>query len=151
MAQRKLKIGLASSVTSDIALASIFLDNQLLEDTIAVLNTLSAPLIREYTFEATGIHELKVVMNNDKYEEGADLNLIISYVALSNEDGTYPAYTYLVNNQADNCGFLDPTYLITSILWTIGSTFTLTFDINNLTTWFDYRQQSIDSQQPPIQ
>jgi hypothetical protein len=148
MAQRKIKIALASSISNPSAEASIWFDNQVIQNNITISNSIENPLIIEHTFEAGSLHSLKIKMNNDYYENiNNDLNLIISYVMLSDEEENYAPYTYLVNSSDENCRAVDNLKLITNTLWAVTDIFELNFDVNNPTTWYDYYQYDVDNPQ----
>lgn len=150
MAQRTLKIALSSSSADPAALVSIRLDNQVIQNDLSISNNISSPYIFEHTFEANGSHQLKVTMINDFLDQTKDLNLNINYVALSNEDGTYPAYTYLATSTDVNYRTADYSNLLTDTIWEAGKSFDLTFDTSALVTWYDMYQYDIDNPQPSV-
>jgi hypothetical protein len=146
MATRNLKIALASSFSNPSAITNISLDNVLIQNSISINSTVTSPTIIEHTFEATGDHYLKITLENDYNDGTNDLNLIICYIALSNEDGSYTPYTYLIKNESININALDNT-LVTETLWGVGDPFEFNFNINSLITFYDYIQYNIDN--PP--
>lgn len=145
MAQRKLKIALSSSLANPAAIASVWLDNQLVQSNLAIPNNVDSPYIFEHTFEATGIHTLKFSMTNDFYDAATDLNLIVNYVALSEEDGSYQPYTYLAISPSTNNRTVDNTHLILGTIWRSGENLQISIDTANPVTWFDGYQYSIDN------
>jgi hypothetical protein len=150
MAQRKLKIALSSSLADPAALAAIWFDNQLIQNNLSIPNSVDSPLVIEHTFEATGIHTLKVAMINDFFDTNVDLNLIVNYVALSNENGEYPAYTYLITDSNENNRTVDNAHLVTMVIWHANESLDLTIDTNNPITWFDTYQYDIDNPSPAV-
>ena len=150
MAQRTLKIALSSSVADPAAIATIWVDNQAIQSNLSITNSIDSPYDLEHTFEATGVHTLKISMITDFFSQTKDLNLNINYIALSNEDGTYPAYTYLANGVDVNYRIEDNTKLLTDTIWEAGKSFELSFDINNLLTWYDMYQYNIDNPHPNV-
>ncbi len=95
MAQRKLKIGLATNLANMAANATILLDGVELQNNIAITHTENDPLMLEYTFEANATNELKIIFNNDFCDDSTDLNMLVTSVALSNEDLTFTEGQYL--------------------------------------------------------
>jgi hypothetical protein len=149
MAQRKLKIALSSSLADPAAIASIWLDNRIVQANLAVTNNINSPYILEHTFEATGIHTLKIAMTNDFYDGVKDLNLIVNYVALSLEDGSYAPYTYLVKSLLSNNRTSDNAHLMLETIWNSRESLELTIDTTNPVTWFDSYQHTVDNPPPP--
>ena len=147
MSSRKLKIALASSLNNPLATVNVFLDNVKIENLAVVTGTINSPTIFEYTFEAVDNHHLKITLENDYIDGINDLNLIISYVALSNEDGSYTPYTYLVQNESVNLNAPNNT-LVTETLWGVGVPFELDFNVNSPIIFYDYVQYNIDN--PPM-
>lgn len=149
MAQRKLKIALSSSLADPAAIASIWLDNQVVQANLSIANNIDSPYILEHTFEATGIHALKISMTNDFYDAATDLNLIVNYVALSLEDGSYEPYTYLAISPSTNNRTEDNAHLVLATIWRSGENFELNIDTVNTVTWVDAYQYDIDNPTPP--
>lgn len=149
MAQRKIKIALSSTLADPPAIAAMWLDNDQFEFGLDVPNGVLNPLVSEYTFEATGVHILKIAMVNDFFDGIEDLNLVVNYVALANEDGTYTPYTYIAYENNLNFRTDDGTALVTGTIWYQGSVFEMTFDVNNLQTWFDWDQYNVDNPPAP--
>jgi uncharacterized protein Usg len=150
MAQRTLKIALSSSVADPAAVATIWLDNQVIQSNLSITNNINSPYVVEHTFEATGLHQLKISMVNDFLDQTKDLNLNVNYVALSNEDGTYPAYTYLATSTDVNYRTTDYSSILTDTIWEAGKSFDLSFDTNALVTWYDMYQYDIDNLPPNV-
>ena len=145
MAQRKLKIGLSSSLVDQSPNVSIWFDNQLIQDNISIPNTINNPYVIEHTFEASGIHSLKITMHNDFFETPTDLNLHINYLMLSDENGIYTNYTYLASDVNVNYRTDDNTNLLMDNIWEAGKSFEFSFDTNNLITWYDIYQYNLDN------
>lgn len=144
MATRKIKIGLSTTDITKTANATIWIDDILMQDNISVNAAMASPMQVEYTFDAGTTITLKVRLNNDYYNEPEDLNLCINYICLSDEDGIYTPYTYLLagldNNRTD-----DNTYLVTKMLWAAGDELILTIDVTAQPIWFDYYQYNLDN------
>ena len=148
MAQRKIKVALSSTLADPAAIAAMWLDNEQFEFGLSIVEPIMSPHVSEYTFEATGVHTLKIAMINDYFDGIEDLNLIINYIAIANEDNTYTPYTYFGNNDLGDIRTEDRTAIITHTIWNSGGTFEITFDINNLTSWIDWYQHELDN--PPV-
>jgi hypothetical protein len=148
MATRNLKIALASSYSNPLAITNIFLDSVLIQSITSINGTTSNPTIFEYAFEAVNSHHLKITFENDYADGVNDLNLVICYIALSNEDGSYPPYTYLVKTESVNINVPDNNTLVTDILWGVDVPYEFDFNVNSPITFFDWHQYNIDNPAP---
>ena len=144
MATRKLKIALASTFDNPYSIANIYLDNVSVESNTVINGTVYNPTILEYTFEAVNDHYLKITLENDFTDGINDSNLVICYIALSNEYGSYTPYTYLIQNEHINLNAPNNT-LVTETLWGVGVPFELNFNVITPLTFFDNQQYNIDN------
>ena len=151
MAQRTLKIGLSSSLGNTPVNTTIYLNDQIIQDNILVSNTKLSPLVIEHTFDDVieNLYVLKFQLNNDVFNANEDLNLLINYLALSDENNSFIPYTYLTNNPARSLRSDDNTYILTGTVWSNFEPFEISFNLNNLLIWFDPYQYEIDNPPQP--
>ena len=149
MAQRTLKIGLSSSLVNTPADVTIWVNDQIIQNNISVSNAPSNPLVIEHTIDDVNetLYVLKFQLNNDSFSENMDLNLIINYLTLSDENNLFTPYTYLTNNTIRNLRSSDGSYLLLGTVWSNFVPYEISFNLNNLLTWFDAYQYNIDN--PP--
>jgi hypothetical protein len=150
MTQRTLKIGLSSSLADMPVNATIWLNDQIIQDNITVSAVAMNPLLLEHAFDDTisNLYVVKFELNNDYYDVTEDLNLIVNYIALSNADNTFDPYVYLTSTVDSNLRTSDNSYLLTGTVWSNNAPYEMPFDLTNLLTWYDHYQQELDN--PPV-
>jgi hypothetical protein len=143
MAQKKIKIALSSTIDDPIANASIFFDGTLVfKDWVP--NQCLNPLTFEHEFQSSGTHTIKIILNNDYMDDEKDLNLIVNYIALSDELFQYPAYTYLTFDSNIDLRVDDNSYIETATIWETEHYFEFEFDSENPLIWEDGYQYNLD-------
>ena len=152
MAQRTLKVGLSSSLADMPVNATVWFNDQIIQDNITVSAVATNPLLLEHAFDdsTNNLYMVKFELNNDYYDVTEDLNLIVNYIALSNADNTFDPYVYLTSTVDSNLRTSDNSYLLTGTVWSNAEPYELPFDLTNLLTWYDHYQQELDNPPPPI-
>ena len=137
MADRKLKIALGATVADPPASVNIYFDEVLIQTNLLISNNPHTPYILEHTFTAGTTHSVRFKMNNDYVNEAEDLNLVISYICLSDESFVYPTDTYLINVDQGHIRVIDDNLLVTAVLWGENGEYTLNFDVENPNVFID--------------
>ena len=149
MANRKIKIALASTLNNYASQVDIWFDNVKIRSDLQIPNLVNDPLIIEYEFTDNQNHTLKILMENDHYIDSAeDMNLEILYVQLSDETFAYTPYTYLSNDPNSNLRKADNSSLLTATLWGQNEEFILNIDTSNPVTFYDVYQYDLDNPNP---
>jgi hypothetical protein len=145
MANKKIKIALSSTFTTIPLQIDIWLDNVKIYENTMISNSSDNPQIVEHEFTDNVNHQLKIIMKNDYHVENDDLNLIIHYVQLSDDNFVYPNYTYLVPTLDMILRTVDNSMLLTETLWRTSETFILDFNTSNPATFYDTYQYDLDN------
>jgi hypothetical protein len=146
MANKKIKVALASTLENYPTQVDIWVDNVKIRSDLQVSNLANDPLIVEHEFVDNVTHTLKIIMENDHFIESVeDMNLEILSVQLSDENFNYTPYTYLSNDATFNLRKTDNSSLLTQILWGENEEFILDIDTSNPTTFYDSYQYDLDN------
>jgi hypothetical protein len=140
---KKLRITMVSSLSDRAVTVSIWIDNVKVENSISILETWT----NDYDLSSTNPHTLRIKMENDYIDNQEDLNLIINKIQLSNDDGVFPQYDYLIPMENMNPRSEDNTKLQTAIMWGTPNEFNMSIDEVNPIVWHDYHLETLEN--PP--
>lgn len=142
---KKLRISMSSSLSDRAVTVNVWIDNVKVENFISILDTWS----KEYDLGINNPHTLRIRMENDYIDDLSDLNLIINCIQLSDDDGIFPKYDYIMPMLDMNPRTIDQNKLQTTVLWGTPQEFTMNIDENNLIIWHDYYLEDLEN--PPQQ